>query len=122
MPPYLCGAAPDLNAAFIWAKSLGMDDQARDALMATGIEAAVASGKLDLAGVSERSRDLNLNAARRSDLLVSSATDISLIPQERENHIDSNNRVVWDRVAERIDWLRKAVSSSDGDLLHGGMP
>jgi hypothetical protein len=112
-------AAADLNAAFTWAKSLEMDTQARDALMATGIEAAVASGKLDLAGVSERSKDLNLDAARRSDLLVSAATDVSLIPQEKENHIDSNNRVVWDRVAERIDWLRREVPAAMSEEMVG---
>jgi len=112
-------AATDLNAAFIWAKSLAMNDQARDALMATGIEAAVASGKLDLAGVSERSKDLNLDAARLSELLVSAATDVSLIPQLRENHIDPNNRVVWDRVAERIDWLRKEAPAAMTESMVG---
>ena len=112
-------AAADLNAAFTWAKSLEMDDQARGALMATGIEAAVASGKLDLAGVTERSKDLNLDAARRSDLLVSAATNVSLIPQEKEHHIDSNNRVVWDRVAERIDWLRKEAPAEMSGTMVG---
>jgi hypothetical protein len=112
-------AAADLNAAFTWAKSLEMDDQARDALMATGIEAAVASGKLDLAGVSERAKDLNLDAARRSDLLVSAATDVSSILQEKEHHIDSENRVVWDRVAERIDWLRKEAPAAMSEKMVG---
>ena len=112
-------AAADLNAAFTWAKSLEMDDQARGALMATGIEAAVASGKLDLAGVSERSKDLNLDAARRSDMLVSAATNVSLIPQEKEHHIDSNHRVVWDRVAERIDWLRKEAPAAMSGTIVG---
>ena len=111
-------AATDLNAAFTWAGSLALDARMRDALMATGIEAAVASRKLDLPGVSEWAKGLNLDPERRSDLLVSAATSVSLIPQQREHSIDPNHSVVWDRVAERIDWLRKeAPADSAGKTV-----
>jgi hypothetical protein len=104
-------AASDLSAAFAWAKSLEMDEPARNALMATGIEAAVKNGKLDLAGVVETSKSLSLDDGRRSGMLVSSAASVTMIPRENENVIDVENSVVWDRVPERIDWLRKEVSS-----------
>ena len=111
-------AASDLQAAFTWAKSLEMDEPARNALLATGIEAAVSNGKLDLAGVSEWSKDLSLDAKRRSAMLVSAATSVSLIPRENENVIDVENSVYWDRVAERIDWLRKeAPTESAGNAV-----
>jgi hypothetical protein len=111
-------AASDLKAAFTWAKSLEMDEPARNHLMATGIEAAVGNGKLDLAGVSEWSKDLSLDAKRRSEMLVSAATSVSLIPRENEHVIDVENSVVWDRVAERIDWLRKeAPTESAGKAV-----
>lgn len=111
-------AASDLKAAFDWANSLEMDDPARNNLMATGIEAAAGSGKLDLAGVSEWSENLNLDAKRRSEMLVSAATSVSLIPRANENVIDVENSVSWDRVAERIDWLRKeAPAESAGKAV-----
>lgn len=94
-------AENDLNAAFTWAKSLGLDERERDALLATGLEAAVASGKLDLAGVAERSKDLNLDAKRRSDLQVTAALKSSFIPGDDKRAAD------WNRVADRTAWLRK---------------
>ncbi len=112
-------AANDPNAAFTWAKSLGMGDQERDNLMATGIEAAVSSGKLNLAGVAEWSKNLDLAAKTRSKMLVSAATSVSLIPRENENRIDVNNSVVWDRVAERIDWLRKEAPADAAEKMVG---
>ncbi len=111
-------AASDLKAAFTWAKSLEMDEPARNHLMATGIEAAAGSGQLDLAGVSEWSKDLSLDAKRRSDMLASAATSVSLIPRENENVIDVENSVYWDRVAGNIDWLRKeAPAESMGEAV-----
>ncbi len=115
-------AASDLKTAFTWAKSLEMDEPARNHLMATGIEAAVASGRLDLAGVSEWSKDLSLDAKRRSEMLVSAATSVSLIPRENENVIDVENSVYWDRVTGNIDWLREEASTESaggavGDYL-----
>jgi len=112
-------AANDPNAAFTWAKSLGMGDQERDTLMATGIEAAVSSGKLNLAGVAEWSKNLDLDAKTRSKMLVSAATSVSLIPRENENRIDVKNSVVWDRVAERIDWLRKEAPADAAEEMVG---
>lgn len=112
-------AASDLNAAFNWAKSLEMDEPARNALLATGIEAAISSGKLDLAGVSEWSKNLSLDAGRRSEMLVSAATSASLIPSKDENVIDVENSVVWDRVAERIDWLRKEAPAESAGTAVG---
>jgi hypothetical protein len=115
-------AASDLKAAFTWAKSLEMDEPARNHLMATGIEAAAGNGNLDLAGVSEWSKDLSLDAKRRSNMLVSAATSLSLIPRENENVIDVENSVYWDRVTGNIDWLRKeapaeSVGEAVGDYL-----
>jgi hypothetical protein len=115
-------AASDLKAAFTWAKSLEMDEPARNHLMATGIEAAAGNGKLDLAGVSEWSKDLSLDAERRSNMLVSAATSLSLIPRENENVIGVENSVYWDRVTGNIDWLRKvapaeSVGETVGDYL-----
>jgi len=112
-------AANDLNAAFTWAKSLGMEDRERDTLMATGIEAAVKNGKLDLPGVAEHSRNLNLETKRRSELLVSAATNVSLIPRKNEHVIEVENSVYWDRVAERIDWLRKEAPADSADQMVG---
>lgn len=91
-------AAKDLDAAFTWANSLGMEDRERDTLLASGIEAAVADGKLDLAGAAERSKDLKLDAQRRSGLQVAVAVS-STFKEERVAD--------WDRVADRTDWLRK---------------
>jgi hypothetical protein len=94
-------AATDLNAAFTWAKSLEMGGQERDSLLATGIEAAVASGKLDLTGVEEWSNNLNLDADRRSYLHVTAALSSSFVPGDKKPIAD------WDRVADRSAWLRK---------------
>lgn len=111
-------AASDLSAAFTWAKSLELDEPARNNLMATGIEAAVDSGKLDLAGVSEWSKDLSLDPERHSKMLVSAATSVSLIPRKDEHVIDVENSVYWDHVPERIDWLRKsAPAESSGEAV-----
>ena len=115
-------AAADLSAAFTWAKSLQIDEQARSGLMATGIEAAVNSRKLDLAGVSDLAKTLDLDAKRRSKLLVSAVTNLSLIPRANENVINVENSVHWDRVAERVDWLRKeapaeSASNAVGEYL-----
>jgi hypothetical protein len=55
-------AVKDIHSAFAWANSLGMADRDRDTLMANCIEAAVAGGKLDLPGVAELNRNLNLDA------------------------------------------------------------
>lgn len=112
-------AASDLNAAFTWAKSLEMDDLSRNALMATGIEEAVKSGKLDLAGVSERSKDLNLDPERRSEMLVSAATSVSSIPRKKPGTIDPENSVHWDQVPDRIDWLRKEAPSESASEIVG---
>lgn len=111
-------ASSDLQAAFHWATSLDMSDRDRSSLLASGIEAAVDSGKLDLAGVSEWSKNLTLDAKRRSDLLVAAATRVSLIPGQN-GRIDPNNRVVWDRVAERIDWLRREVPVETSEEMVG---
>lgn len=111
-------AANDIDAALAWANSLGLENRERDTLMASGIEAAVAAGKLDLAGAAERSRNLNLDAKKRSGLLVSAATSVSLIPRKNEHRIDVDNSVYWDRVTERIDWLRKeAPADSTGKMV-----
>ncbi len=112
-------AAKDLDAAFAWAKSLGMEDRERDSLLATGIEAAVQNRKIDLPEVAERSKNLNLDAKRRSELLISAATNVSLIPRKNEHVIDVENSVYWDRVAERIDWLRKEASADAADQMVG---
>jgi hypothetical protein len=112
-------AANDLDAAFAWAKSLGMEDRERDSLLATGIEAAVENRKLDLPEVAERSRNLNLDAKRRSEILVSAATNVSLIPRKNEHVIEVENSVYWDRVAERIDWLRKEAPADSADQMVG---
>lgn len=111
-------AAKDIHSAFAWANSLGMADRDRDTLMANGIEAAVASGKLDLQGVAELNRNLNLDTDRRSKMLVSAAKSVSLIPRKNEHVIEVDNSVHWDRVAEHIDWLRKeAPSESAGKMV-----
>jgi hypothetical protein len=112
-------AAKDLDAAFAWAKSLGMEDRDRDSLLATGIEAAVENRKLDLPEVAERSRNLNLDAKRRSELLVSAATNVSLIPRKNPHRLEPDNSVYWDRVPERIDWLRKEAPSGSADKMVG---
>jgi hypothetical protein len=100
-------AVRDINGAFAWANSLGMADRDRDALMANGIEAAVAGGKLDLPGVAELNKNLILDDKRRSQMLVTAAKSVSLIPRKNEHVVEPDNSVYWDRVPERIDWLRK---------------
>ena len=112
-------AAKDLDAAFTWAKALEMGDRERDSLLATGIEVAVKNRKLDLPGVAERSKNLNLDAKRRSELLVSAATSVSLIPRKNEHRIEVDNSVYWDSVAERIDWLRKEAPADSADRMVG---
>lgn len=94
-------AANDPNAAFSWAQSLGMGDRERDTLMTSGIVAAVDSGKLDLAGVSEWSKKLNLDSKRRSEMHINAAVNASRVPGDDKRVAD------WDRVAERTAWLRK---------------
>jgi hypothetical protein len=115
-------AAKDPDAAFQWAKSLEIGEQERDSLLAAGIVAAVEHGKLDLPGAAEKARDLTLDAGRRSAMLVSAATSVSLIPRKDEHVIDPENSVHWDRVSERIDWLRKEAPADSagktvGDFL-----
>jgi hypothetical protein len=105
-------AANDPNAAFTWARSLGMGDRERDTLMASGIAAAVASGKLDLTGVAAWSKILNLDPARRSDLQVTAALESSLVPGDDRRVAD------WNRVADRTAWLRKeAPPESAGQMV-----
>lgn len=112
-------AINDINGAFAWANSLGMADRDRDTLMANGIEAAVAGGKLDLPGVAELNRNLILDTQRRSEMLVSAAKSVSLIPRKNEHVIEVENSVYWDRVAERIDWLRKEAPADSADKMVG---
>ena len=112
-------AAKDLDAAFTWAKSLEIGERERDSLLAAGLEAAVANGKLDLPGLVERSKNLNLDAKRRSAMQVSAAIETSLIPQKNPGVIETDNRVHWDRVADRIDWLRKEAPSDSADRMVG---
>jgi hypothetical protein len=112
-------ATNDIDAALTWANSLGLADRERDTLMASGIEAAVAGGKLDLAGAAERSRNLDLDAKKRSELLVSAATSVSMIPRKDEHRIEVDNSVYWDRVTERIDWLRKEAPADSADEMVG---
>lgn len=112
-------AAKDIDAAFAWADSLGMGDRERDTLLAYGIEAAAAGGKLDLAGVAEHSRDLDLDVKRRSEMLVSAAKSATLIPRKNEHVIEVDNSVYWDRVADRIDWLRKEAPADLADEMVG---
>ncbi|OYV04519.1 MAG: hypothetical protein CFE26_16460, partial [Verrucomicrobiales bacterium VVV1] len=112
-------AMNDIDAALAWANSLGLADRERDTLMAVGIEAAVAGGKLDLAGAAERSRNLDLDAKKRSELLVSAATSVSMIPRKDEHRIEVDNSVYWDRVTERIDWLRKEAPADSADEMVG---
>lgn len=106
-------AANDLNAAFSWAKSLGMGDRERDTLMASGIESAVASGELDLAGVAEWSKPLDLDADRRARMQVTAAEKSSIAPGGDER------AVAWDRVPDRIDWLRKEAPPASADRMVG---
>lgn len=91
-------AAKDLQAAFTWAESLGMDDRRRDTLLASSIEAAVAGGKLDLSGAAEWSKKLNLDDQRRSRMQVAVAVS-STFKEERVAD--------WNRVTDRTNWLRK---------------
>lgn len=112
-------AENDIDAALAWAKSLGLANRERDILIAYGIEAAVAGGKLDLPGVAERSRNLDLDAKKRSELLVTAATSLSLIPRKNEHSIEVDNSVYWDRVTERIDWLRKEAPTDSADEMVG---
>lgn len=112
-------AVKDIEAAFAWANSLGMADRDRDTLRASGIEAAVASGKLDLPGVAELNRNLILDTQRRSEMLVSAAKSVSLIPRKNQHVIEVENSVYWDRVAERIDWLRKEAPADSADQMVG---
>lgn len=59
-----------------------MSDRDRDTLIASGIEAAVASGKLDLAAVSEWSESLNLDAGKRSEMQIKTVVNASRIQGE----------------------------------------
>ncbi len=106
-------AANDPNAAFTWAKSLGIAEKERDTLMASGIESAVASGKLDLAGVSAWAKSLDLDADRRAKMLVTAAEKSSIAPGGDER------AVAWERTAERIDWLRKEAPPAEANKLVG---
>jgi hypothetical protein len=110
-------AVSDLKAAFTWAASLEMSDRDRSSLLATGIEAAVENGKLDLAGVSEWSKGLNLDPKRRSEMLTSTAADVSFIPGVM-NHRKLPS-VAWDRTPERIDWLRKEAPAESAEEAVG---
>jgi len=112
-------AAKDPDEAFAWAQTLEMDDSARNALMATGIEAAASSGKLDLAAVSQWSKDLSIDPKRRSEMLVSAATSVSLMPRKNPHVIDVENSVYWDRVSTNIDWLRQEAPTGSADRMVG---
>jgi hypothetical protein len=106
-------AANDPNAAFTWAKSLGMANRERDTLMASGIESAVASGKLNLAGVAEWSKNLDLDADRRAKMQVNAAENSSIAPGGDER------AVAWDRAADRIVWLRKEAPPESANKMVG---
>jgi hypothetical protein len=103
-------AAKDINAAFTWADSLGMQVSERDALLASGIEAAVAGGKLDLAGAAEWTKKLKLDEQRRSSLQVAVAVS-STFKEERVAD--------WNLVADRSDWLRKEAPPELANQLIG---
>jgi hypothetical protein len=109
-------AASDLEKAFAWAGTLDMNPQQRDQLLATGIESAATSGKLDLAGVKEWSKQLNLPADRLSRMQVYSALGASKVPGEKDS------AVAWERVAGHCAWLRaeappELASKSVGQYL-----
>jgi hypothetical protein len=106
-------AANDPDAAHAWAKSLGMPDRERDTLMAGGIKNAVASGKLDLAAVSEWTSKLDLDAETRSKTQIDSAVSASRLPGSDARATD------WNRVTERIDWLRKEAPPESADRMVG---
>lgn len=106
-------AAKDPDAAYSWAKSLQMPDRERDTLMACGIENAVASGKLDLADVSGWTKKLDLDDKTRSDTQVDAAVTASRPPGSDARSTD------WNRVTERIDWLRKEASPESADRMVG---
>lgn len=106
-------AAKDPGAAYSWAKSLGMPDRERDTLMAGGIKNAVASGKLDLSAVSEWAGKLDLDAETRSKTQIDSAVSASRLPGSDARATD------WNRVTERIDWLRKEAPPESADRMVG---
>lgn len=106
-------AANDPNAAFTWAQSLGMGDRERDTLMASGIEAAVASGKLDLPGVSEWSKTLDLDAKTRSVMQINAAVNASRVPGGDGLVAD------WESVPERTAWLRKEAPPEAAGTMVG---
>lgn len=106
-------AAADPDAAYSWAKSLEMPDRERDTLMAGGIKDAVASGKLDLAAVSEWTGKLDLDAETRSKTQIDSAVSASRLPGSDARATD------WNRVTERIDWLRKEAPPESADRMVG---
>lgn len=106
-------AANDPNAAHQWARSLGMTDRESDTLMAGGIKEAVASGKLDLNAVSEWTKKLDLDATTRADTQVDAVLSASRMPGGDSRAID------WNRVTERIDWLRKEAAPESADRMVG---
>ncbi len=109
-------AANDIGRAFAWAGTQDLSPQQRDNLLATGIESAAESGKLDLAGVKEWSQKLSLPEERLSKMQVFSALGASKMPGADEH------AVVWDRVQDHCAWLRaeapaKLASKSVGQYL-----
>lgn len=106
-------AANDPNAAHAWAKSLEMPDRERDTLMAGSIKDAVASGKLDLAAVSDWMKKLDLDPKTRSQTQINSVISASRLPGGDEGATD------WNRVNERIDWLRQEASPESADRMVG---
>jgi hypothetical protein len=106
-------AANDPNTAFSWAKSLGMADRERDTLMASGIESAVASGKIDLSGVAKWAKTLDLDADRLAKMQVNAAEKSSIAPGGDER------AVAWDRVPNRIEWLRKEAPPESANKMVG---
>lgn len=106
-------AAKDPNAAHAWAKSLELPARERDTLMAEGIKNAVASGKLDLVAVSEWTRKLDLDPKTRSNTQIDAAVSASRIRGNDDRATD------WNRVAERIDWLRQEAPAETADRMVG---
>jgi hypothetical protein len=78
-----------------------------------GIEAAVAAGKLDLDGVAEWSKNLDLDSARRANLQVTAAVNSSFMPGGDKPMAD------WDRVADRTAWLRREAPPESASKIVG---
>lgn len=105
-------AEKDLAAAFTWTRSLGISDLQSDTLMAKGVVAALASGKLDLNEVSQWSKNLNLSEETRSDMQIKAA----LITSRVSGNEDLTD---WDKVADLTAWIRKEAPASLADGMVG---